>query len=329
MLSNYTGKKLLNVILGKSTGEQFSIGSSASYPYGFYNYDVYLGLCLSSAVALLPEGKITPDMTGADMAALEPTAAEYERIRLGGCGPLIANINLFWSAYFPVANDCAVQNNDILFFREANDAWTECSWWFIVDAADHLLAYGELTTPIAPILGKVPLVDIGDMSLSVAGVSEFIGNQICNVIVGHKGYVDRDATQGSSNTDLFVALCNSAPDMSMTGTTLAAIEPNRANGYLRARVKAQGIVDKMTTVADDGSTSNDLIMFSVVREGIEEIKGWGQITHFAFCDSQTAGTVLAFGALDTPFTPATDTVPLIRLGDLVVKFNPEPESSEI
>jgi hypothetical protein len=310
MLSNYTGIKLTKLLTAQSdiargrsgryekfseTEKQNNTGTPpTALPSEFEDYNIYMGLCLTSA------GSPDVDDDGTTLTALEPTADEYKRVLISQ----LPSDDVYVGVFGTIANR-AVTNTSIIFFPEARSAWGECSYWFFVDGQGNLLAYGELTSPITPTNGKVPLVDLGDITISFGNTSTHFGNQLCAIVTGKAGAIF------TPTRDVFVALCNSEPDADDTGTTLAAIEPSRENGYVRAKYN-----QFMSTVDEDGSTNEDIIFFSIVRSG-----GWGTLTHFALVSAQEGGEILGFGSL-TPFTPSVDTVPLIRAADLVVDFNP-------
>lgn len=115
---------------------------------GKYNYmSVYIGL-----------SRTEPTVDGTNI--LEPSGNGYERVVLGSSSQVQHMGNV---------TDGSVTNNSIIHFPEATGEWGVCTHFCLFDAKTNgnLLAYGELTQAIAPTINTVPLVRVGELTISV------------------------------------------------------------------------------------------------------------------------------------------------------------------
>lgn len=112
-------------------------------------------------------------------------------------------------------------------------------------------------------------------------LSSYAANLLCDSLTGNDTL--------TNPTDYYLALCTSSPDSSMTGTTLATVEPADGSYYRPV------FPDWNWSTASNGvSAYNTQIDLSVTND-------WGQVSYFAICDAATAGNVWWFGALSASF----------------------------
>ena len=112
------------------------------------------------------------------------------------------------------------------------------------------------------------------------------------------------------HTTVYVGLSTTAPNVSGGNVS----EPT-GNGYARVLLsKASGAdSEKHMNAAANGSAANkDVIYFP------EATGAWGTCTHFTLWTAQTGGNLIGYGQLTTAISPVNETVPIIRVGDLVM-----------
>ena len=64
----------------------------------------------------------------------------------------------------------AASNKEIIFFSEATQDWPTCTHFVLYDAptGGNLLAYGSLTAAITPTANTVPIVRVGNFTMSIS-----------------------------------------------------------------------------------------------------------------------------------------------------------------
>lgn len=109
-------------------------------------------------------------------------------------------------------------------------------------------------------------------------------------------------------TNIFIALLNSTPTDADTGTTISTAGKECTGGaYARVTCNAWD-------AAAAGAIANTAaITFAQATDG-----NWGQITHFAICDSATAGNMLAWADLTAAKTIDSGDTAQFAAGDLDV-----------
>jgi len=137
MLTNYAANKFLSLFTAHANSASFTS-------------NVYVGLSTTEPLA---------DGTG----VTEPVGNGYTRTLLGAYGQA-ATLKLST----PVAG--ATANDDIIFFPEATGNWGICTHFVIYDAlvAGNLMAGDILVAPITPISGNVPIIRVGDLTITLA-----------------------------------------------------------------------------------------------------------------------------------------------------------------
>lgn len=137
MLTYNGANSLLNMLCGRAKEYQY--------------LNVYVGLSTTA-----------PDRGGSGYT--EPSsAAGYARVLLG-------NYDQRDTQKMSAANLGASSNTDIIYFPEATGSWGTCTHFLIFSAATDgvLVAYGQLTDEISPVSGTVPLVRVGDLTMSIS-----------------------------------------------------------------------------------------------------------------------------------------------------------------
>ena len=121
-------------------------GRASSYSYG----TPYVGLSTSA-----------PDRNGSGYT--EPSAdAGYARVMLGNASQSVAQ-------KMEAANLGSSINKEIIYFPEATNSWGTCTHFLIFSAPEDgvLIAYGQLTDEISPVAGTVPIIRVGDLTMSI------------------------------------------------------------------------------------------------------------------------------------------------------------------
>lgn len=124
--------------------------------------------------------------------------------------------------------------------------------------------------------------------------------------------------EGTLPTSAYLAL-STAP-ISADGQGI--VEPI-GNGYARKQIGQSGSDGGRVQYFPSSATYDELTdTFSYINNveiHFNEATGsWGTITHFAIFTALTGGTMLAFGQLTAPIEPVADSVPVIRVGNLVI-----------
>lgn len=126
-------------------------GTGSTYTYS----NVYVGLSTTA-----------PDRTGGGYT--EPDAgAGYARQLIGrsGNGSIDASTRKMNNPDMG-----ATTNKNIIYFPEATDSWGTCTHFLIFNAEKDgvLIAYGPLTDEISPVAGTVPIIRVGDLTMSIS-----------------------------------------------------------------------------------------------------------------------------------------------------------------
>jgi len=301
LFTDYFATKILKVLFQKSSQEV--IGTETPVYGNQYNPSEITGYTGSlSLYAGLSTS--TPAADGTNVT--EPSAAEYHRVLIASYAYPSVNI-------FPTPDNGEVSNSIVLYYTEALSSWPSCTHFVLYDAetGGNLLAYGEFTSAVSPTSGKVVLIDIGDMTLSFSNVSDYFAEIILSIFSG-----DNYKLTLSGNS-VYLGLCNTLPTKTDTGTTVASKEPSGAN-YSRVLLNnaTEAPTDKLSTPLAGDIENDDTLFFPIVGTG-----GWGTLPYFVITDAATGGNVLLFGSLTSSITPAVDSVPLVRIGNLEISFN--------
>lgn len=128
------------------------------------------------------------------------------------------------------------------------------------------------------------------------------------------GLQNYSPTQG---TVFYLALSTTAPNENGGNVS----EPFSQYGYARVGIGITAFTNQ--SVFPDNPTydqAND--KYSITNQADiqfpEATGSWGTITHFAIYDAKTGGNVIAYGALNSSITPAANTVPIVRAGQMTV-----------
>lgn len=134
-------------------------------------------------------------------------------------------------------------------------------------------------------------------------VTNYLANQFLNELCGRSSV--------NFGASAYVGLSTTAP--TITGTNVT--EPS-GNGYARVLIGTQSTAAtyKMAAAANGAITNDQIIYFP------EATGNWGTCTHFCIFSAVTGGNLLAYGELETSITPAANTVPLVRVGELDISL---------
>lgn len=113
----------------------------------------------NSSVTYIGLSKTKPERDGTNIT--EPdTDAGYRRVIMGSSDR---------SSKMAQPNDGEIQNSDIIYFPEATAAWGNCTHYVIFSAqtGGTFIAYGQLTQPISPTTGTVPLIRTGELQMTL------------------------------------------------------------------------------------------------------------------------------------------------------------------
>lgn len=132
-------------------------------------------------------------------------------------------------------------------------------------------------------------------------LSNTIKNNIINAITGRAQNVSLAPTA-------YLALSTTDPATSVT-------EPS-GNGYARVLIGnyQQPLTQVMGAAANGQATNVAEIKFN------EATGSWGTCTHGVIYDAATGGNIIAWGALQASLAPVANTVPLVKIGNLVISF---------
>lgn len=91
----------------------------------------------------------------------EPNSSTgYDRLLLGNSGQALTQL-------MDSAVDGVITNEKNIFFNRAIAAYASPITHFLVFSSDTLIAYGELTTPITVGINTVPLIEIGELTITI------------------------------------------------------------------------------------------------------------------------------------------------------------------
>lgn len=141
-------------------------------------------------------------------------------------------------------------------------------------------------------------------------ITNYAANKLVNLITGR-------ASSAVFGTSIYVGLSLNANVPLANGT--GYLEPS-GNGYARVLLgnPSQELTQKMTAAAAGASENDEIVFFP------EATGAWGVCGYFLIFDNASAGNLLAFGNLvdgsgdPTTISPVSNTVPLIRVGELEV-----------
>lgn len=135
MLTNTKANEIINLLIGRAN--LVSIGT------------VYIGLSTT-----------TPAAEGTNIT--EPSGNGYKRVLLG-------SYNQSMTFKMSAANDKTSTNTDMIAFPEATGSWGTITHLvlFTTESANTPFAYGELTTPIQPVVNTVAIIRPEELVISL------------------------------------------------------------------------------------------------------------------------------------------------------------------
>lgn len=135
-------------------------------------------------------------------------------------------------------------------------------------------------------------------------------------VIGYS-YFGKNPNGGSTDSGFFLALSTTAPNENGGNVS----EPFSQYGYARVSLKATAFTSQ-GIFPDNPSYDQADDQYSITNvadiQFPEATGSWGTITHFAIYDAKTGGNLIAFGALNSSITPAANTVPIVRAGQMTV-----------
>ncbi len=90
---------------------------------------------------------------------------------VGGYQRVLLGMNGQSSSYrMNTASAGGIKNSETVYFPEALSSWGTCTHYLLFDAktGGTLLAYGELTSPIVPTTGTVPLIRVDELQMTLS-----------------------------------------------------------------------------------------------------------------------------------------------------------------
>lgn len=142
-----------------------------------------------------------------------------------------------------------------------------------------------------------------------------ITNYLADLVL--RNYLTSMQTSPSQISSVYVGLSTTTPTP-VAGTNQYT-EPV-GNGYQRVLLGMynQSATQKMQITGGQASNKEIIYFPEVVNAG------WGICTYLLIFDGNTAGAhLLAYSQLANPINPTLGTIPIIRISDLVIKFNEE------
>lgn len=126
----------------------------------------------------------------------------------------------------------------------------------------------------------------------------------------------------SSYGTTYLALCANNPATTDDDAQLG--EPS-GNGYVRIPVRyniisgtQQYVNNFPTTPTYDSGTDKYSITNTRDIYFYEATGSWGTLPYFVIFDQQTGGNRLAYGSLTSAISPAANTIPVVRTGNLTI-----------
>lgn len=179
---------------------------------------------------------------------------------------------------FPSASNGAKANGTSISFVEATGSWGTVTHFGVFDASSggNLLAWGALSSSVAPASGDTVTFDIGALALSLGGAfGTSVRNGLLDLVFGGQSY--------SRPSTVYAALFTAAPSANGGGTEVSV------GSYVRVTVANNGT---NFPGASGGAKSNGTqVSFPTATAN------WGTVTHTALFDSLSGGNILLFGAL--------------------------------
>ena len=120
------------------------------------------GLLANQGSCYIGLSSTEPNVAGGGIT--EPVGNGYARALFG------TNNSSYGTNHAEINDNKELTNKDIIYFGEATGNWGTLTHYCLFSAATggNLLAYGALTSPIAPVNGTVPLIRAGEIKITLA-----------------------------------------------------------------------------------------------------------------------------------------------------------------
>lgn len=136
MLTYNFANNILNHMCGKST-------------FGDLNQSITIGLSYTA-----------PNREGTGYTEPDGPTTGYQRLLLGNSSQALTQL-------MASAASGAITNEKNIFFNRAIAAYASPITHFLVFSNTTLIAYGELTNPITVLINTVPLIEIGELTITI------------------------------------------------------------------------------------------------------------------------------------------------------------------
>ena len=147
-------------------------------------------------------------------------------------------------------------------------------------------------------------------------LTNYSRRKIIMSVIGREdfGLYNYNPTQG---VNFYLALSTTAPNANGGNVS----EPASNVGYSRVGIGITAFTNQNIFPNDPiYDQAND--QYSITNQADiqfpEATGSWGTITHFAIYDAKTGGHLIAYGALNSSITPAANTVPIVRAGQMTI-----------
>lgn len=147
-------------------------------------------------------------------------------------------------------------------------------------------------------------------------LTNYARQKIMMSVIG-RTYFGNQSYSPSSGNVFYLALSTTAPNANGGNVS----EPASNVGYARVGIGVTAFTNQ--SIFPDNPTYDQVNdKYSITNQADiqfpEATGSWGTITHFAIYDARTGGNVIAYGALNSSITPAANTVPIVRAGQMTV-----------
>ena len=274
---------------GLGDGTPLLLSSTVTLPAGLSAQTRYYKLPVdanSFQLSLRPGGAVvtfSDDGTGTHSyhLALNDAAGGASEVSGGGYISILQTNNL---TNFPAG--AAKSNGVAVAYADPSGAWGDVSEMALWDdeGTPNLLSISVLNT-LKSIVGTTTDIGFAIGAVTIQWENAKMFDYLRALLIDHQfGSVDITPA-----TNLYMALCDSLPVSTETGTT---IDETTGTAYARPL-----LANNLTNFPAAVSGSKDSLPFVFATPGAG---GWGTPTHWAICDALTAGNALFFGAIDTP-----------------------------
>lgn len=274
---------------GLSDGTPLLLSTTVTLPAGLTDqtrYYVVNQVAGNFQLSLRPGGAVetfSDDGTGTHSyhLALNDAAGGAAEVSGGGYVSILQTNNL---TNFPAG--AAKSNAVAVDYANPSGAWGDVSEMALWDdeGTPNLLTIAALNT-LKSIVATTTDISFAIASVTLQWETTKMFDYLRALLIDHQfGSVDITPA-----TNLYMALCDSLPVSTETGTT---IDETSGTNYARPL-----LANNLTNFPAASAGSKTSLAFAFATPGAG---GWGTPTHWAIVDALTAGNAYFFGAIDTP-----------------------------